>query len=171
MITSGSFGWTLVKAVDLSLSIQVWVWRPSREEECTVYSGSEHDQWQGADMNHHVYNVYMTLSGTLSWSLTLITDLPGDLVLVPGAGPHRSLETALQDSLHRLLEVQVRINSTAVLVSSQLPVIWRYLLIKWKVRRYFKKDENDCHIYHYIKHCSQGDWLVLYQMSRNMNKR
>ena len=39
------------------------------------------------------------------------------------------------------------------------------------MRRYFKKDENDCHIYHYIKHCSQGDWLVLYQMSRNMNKR
>jgi len=48
---------------------------------------------------------------------------------------------------------------------------FRYLLIKWKVRRYFKKDENDRHIYHYIKHCSQGDWLVLYQMSRNMNKR
>ena len=35
-------------------------------------------------------------------------DLPGDLVLVPGAGPHRDLEAALQDSLHRLLEVQVR---------------------------------------------------------------
>ena len=40
--------------------------------------------------------------------MILITDLPGDLVLVPGAGPHRSLETTLQDSLHRLLEVQVR---------------------------------------------------------------
>lgn len=48
---------------------------------------------------------------------------------------------------------------------------FRYLLIKWKVRRYFRKDENDRHIHHFIKHCPQGDWLVLYQMSRNMNKR
>jgi len=47
----------------------------------------------------------------------------------------------------------------------------RYRLIKWKIRRYFKKDENDRHIEHYIEHCSLGDWLVLYQMSRNMNKR
>ena len=48
---------------------------------------------------------------------------------------------------------------------------FRYLLIKWKVRRYFRKDENDRHIQHFIRHCPQGDWLVLYQMSRNMNKR
>jgi len=47
----------------------------------------------------------------------------------------------------------------------------RYHLIKWKIRRYFRKNENDEHIKHYIKHCSIGDWLVLYQMSRNMNKR
>ena len=47
--------------------------------------------------------VYMTHSGTF-----IIIDLPGDLVLVPGAGPHWDLEAALQDSLHRLLEVQVR---------------------------------------------------------------
>ena len=48
---------------------------------------------------------------------------------------------------------------------------FRYHLIKWKIRRYFKKTENDRHIEHYIEHCSLGDWLVLYQMSRNMNKR
>eukprot|EP00092_Neocalanus_flemingeri_P002461 GFUD01002633.1.p1 GENE.GFUD01002633.1~~GFUD01002633.1.p1 ORF type:complete len:421 (-),score=78.51 GFUD01002633.1:86-1348(-) len=48
---------------------------------------------------------------------------------------------------------------------------YRYLLIKWKIRRYFQKNENDRHIGHYIEHCSLGDWLVLYQMSRNMNKR
>ena len=24
---------------------------------------------------------------------------------------------------------------------------------------------------YYVKHCSLGDWLVLYQMARNMNKR
>ena len=49
--------------------------------------------------------------------------------------------------------------------------MFRYRLIRWKIRRYFKKDENDRHIEHYIEHCSLGDWLVLYQMSRNMNKR
>jgi len=47
----------------------------------------------------------------------------------------------------------------------------RYFLIKRKIRRYFRKDENDQHIQYYIQHCSIGDWLVLYQMSRNMNKR
>ena len=24
---------------------------------------------------------------------------------------------------------------------------------------------------YYVEHCSLGDWLVLYQMARNMNKR
>ena len=47
----------------------------------------------------------------------------------------------------------------------------RYHLIKWKIRRYFKKEENDEHIIQYFRDCSIGDWLVLYQMSRNMNKR
>jgi len=47
----------------------------------------------------------------------------------------------------------------------------RYRLLKWKIRRYFKKNENDRHIEHYVKHCSLGDWLVLYHMARNMNKR
>jgi len=47
----------------------------------------------------------------------------------------------------------------------------RYRLIRWKIRRYFKKDENDRHIEHYVEHCSLGDWLVLYQMAKNMNKR
>ena len=35
---------------------------------------------------------------------------------------------------------------------------FRYLLIKWKIRRYFRKDENDRHIHHYIKHCSQVEF-------------
>ena len=48
---------------------------------------------------------------------------------------------------------------------------FRYHLIKWKIRRYFKKEENDEHIIQYFRTCSIGDWLVLYQMSRNMNKR
>lgn len=47
----------------------------------------------------------------------------------------------------------------------------RYQLIKWKIRRYFVKTENDEPVRYYVEHCSLGDWLVLYQMSRNMNKR
>ena len=80
----------------------------------------------------------------------------------------------------------------------------RYQLIKWKIRRYFVKTENDepvtaltafyliCEfvtrpvcteilhqmyfqtwkqVRYYVEHCSLGDWLVLYQMARNMNKR
>jgi len=47
----------------------------------------------------------------------------------------------------------------------------RYNLLRWKIRRYFKKDENDHHIENYVQHCSLGDWLVLYQMAKNMNKR
>merc|ERR1712183_828310 len=48
---------------------------------------------------------------------------------------------------------------------------FRYQLIKWKIRRYFVKTENDEPVRYYVEHCSLGDWLVLYQMSKNMNKR
>jgi hypothetical protein len=48
---------------------------------------------------------------------------------------------------------------------------FRYQLIKWKIRRYFVKTENDEPVRYYVEHCSLGDWLVLYQMARNMNKR
>ena len=50
-------------------------------------------------------------------------------------------------------------------------ILSRYLLIKLKTGRYFKSSNNTYHIKHYILHCSIGDWFVLYQMSRNMNRR
>ncbi|XP_023325021.1 innexin inx2 isoform X2 [Eurytemora carolleeae] len=47
----------------------------------------------------------------------------------------------------------------------------RYQMMKMKMHRYFKNNENIQHIKHYVYHCSIGDWFVLYQMSRNMNRR
>ena len=43
--------------------------------------------------------------------------------------------------------------------------------MKARISRYFKTDANLRHVEHYAKHCSIGDWFVLYQMSRNMNTR
>eukprot|EP00095_Tigriopus_kingsejongensis_P003608 maker-scaffold49_size462716-snap-gene-0.5 protein:Tk03608 transcript:maker-scaffold49_size462716-snap-gene-0.5-mRNA-1 annotation:"innexin inx2" len=48
---------------------------------------------------------------------------------------------------------------------------FRYYIMRLRISRYFKTDNNMRHIKHYIKHCSRGDWFVLYQMSRNMNTR
>ena len=47
----------------------------------------------------------------------------------------------------------------------------RYFLIKVKMDRYFRNNAHIRHIQHYIKNCSIGDWFVLYQMSKNLNKR
>ena len=43
--------------------------------------------------------------------------------------------------------------------------------MKMKMSRYFKNNAHNKHIQHYIYHCSIGDWFVLYQMSKNLNKR
>ena len=40
-----------------------------------------------------------------------------------------------------------------------------------KMHRYFKANAHMKHIQHYINNCSIGDWFVLYQMSKNLNKR
>ena len=37
--------------------------------------------------------------------------------------------------------------------------------------RYFKRDENLDRIKTYVKACSIGDWFVLYQMSKNLNRK
>lgn len=37
--------------------------------------------------------------------------------------------------------------------------------------RYFGKDENIAAIKEYITVCTIGDWFVLYQMSKNLNRR
>ncbi len=47
----------------------------------------------------------------------------------------------------------------------------RYHVMRARISRYFKKDSNMRHVEHYAKNCSIGDWFVLYQMSRNMNRR
>ena len=47
----------------------------------------------------------------------------------------------------------------------------RFFLMKMKMERYFKKNAHMKHIKHYVLNCSIGDWFVLYQMSKNLNKR
>lgn len=47
----------------------------------------------------------------------------------------------------------------------------RFFLMRMKMHRYFRKNAHMKHIQHYIRHCSIGDWFVLYQMSKNLNKR
>ena len=47
----------------------------------------------------------------------------------------------------------------------------RFFLIKMKMDRYFKNNAHMLHIRHYVRNCSLGDWFVLYQMSKNLNKR
>jgi len=37
--------------------------------------------------------------------------------------------------------------------------------------RYMNNNKHALHIQHYVMNCSIGDWFVLYQMSKNMNKR
>ena len=92
-----------------------------------------------------------------------------------------------------VIRIIIIILNTIILIA-QIPslhaytiTILRYQLLKWKIRRYFIKTENDQPVRYYIQHCSIGDWLVskigldemrlglflqvLYQMSRNMNKR
>lgn len=36
--------------------------------------------------------------------------------------------------------------------------------------RYFKRNENSQKIKSYIHDCSRGDWFVLYQLSKNLNR-
>lgn len=59
------------------------------------------------------------------------------------------------------------INRTSQLFSAKV----RYFLIKMKMSKYFKNNAHMKHILHFIENCSIGDWFVLYQMSKNLNKR
>jgi hypothetical protein len=47
----------------------------------------------------------------------------------------------------------------------------RYFLMKVKMHQYFENNAHMKHIHHYINDCQIGDWFVLYQMSKNQNKR
>ena len=39
------------------------------------------------------------------------------------------------------------------------------------MHRFLSNNRHAKHIQHYILHCSIGDWFVLYQMNKQMNKR
>ena len=37
--------------------------------------------------------------------------------------------------------------------------------------RYLANNKHAKHIEHYVHYCSIGDWFLLYQMNKSMNKR
>jgi len=47
----------------------------------------------------------------------------------------------------------------------------RFFLMKTQMHRYLSNNKHAKHIQHYLVHCSIGDWFVLYQMNKNINKR
>jgi len=47
----------------------------------------------------------------------------------------------------------------------------RFFLLRLQMHRYFSNNKHLTGIRHYILTCSIGDWFVLYQMSKNLNKR
>jgi len=56
---------------------------------------------------------------------------------------------------------------TSQLVSGHV----RLMLMKMRLKQHLKNNAHTKHIQYYILHCSIGDWFVLYQMSKNLNKR
>lgn len=46
----------------------------------------------------------------------------------------------------------------------------RFYLLKIRMSRFFKRNENMDKIRSYICNCSRGDWFVLYQLSKNLNR-
>ena len=59
------------------------------------------------------------------------------------------------------------ITRLAQIISSHV----RFFLMKMTMHRYMNNNKHALHIQHYVMNCSIGDWFVLYQMSKNMNKR
>jgi len=47
----------------------------------------------------------------------------------------------------------------------------RVFLFKYQMAQYINNNKHIKHIEKYVKNCSIGDWFVLYQMNKNMNKR
>jgi len=48
---------------------------------------------------------------------------------------------------------------------------FRVFLMKMQMDRYLANNKHAKHIEHYVTHCSIGDWFLLYQMNKSMNKR
>ena len=46
----------------------------------------------------------------------------------------------------------------------------RYYLLNLRMHRYFKKGDSGKALRGYIETCSRGDWFVLYQLSKNLNR-
>jgi len=63
--------------------------------------------------------------------------------------------------INRILTRSVQIFSSRI----------RFFLMKMMMHRYLSNNKHTKHIHHYIVNCSIGDWFVLYQMSKNTNKR
>jgi len=62
----------------------------------------------------------------------------------------------------------VRILTRLIQVSSSTI---RYFLMKIQMHRFLSSNRHAKHIQHYVINCSIGDWFVLYQMNKQMNKR
>ena len=62
--------------------------------------------------------------------------------------------------MHSFLSRIVQINSAKL----------RFCLLDLRMHRYFKRDSNSEHIRDYVCKCSRGDWFVLYQLSKNLNR-
>jgi len=47
----------------------------------------------------------------------------------------------------------------------------RYFMMKMTMYKYLSNNKQIKHIKHYLRNCSIGDWFLLYQMNKNMNKK
>merc|ERR1719427_1821169 len=61
----------------------------------------------------------------------------------------------------RLVTRSIQVSSSSI----------RFFLMKMQMHRYLSNNKHAKHIEHYVVNCSIGDWFVLYQMNKNMNKR
>jgi len=47
----------------------------------------------------------------------------------------------------------------------------RFEMLRWRYRKYFKNHPHFLQLKIFLQECPLGDWFVLYQMSKNINKR
>ena len=48
--------------------------------------------------------------------------------------------------------------------------LFRFQLINMRMNRYFKRSHKITKIENYLNNCKLGDWFVLYQLSKNLNR-
>ena len=49
-------------------------------------------------------------------------------------------------------------------------IVMKTIFNDYALLRYLSKNKHVRHIQHYVATCSIGDWFVLYQMSKNLNR-